>query len=664
MRLLAILHLAFLLGTGALFAQPDHIGHTRHKHHHNEPHPRVTDETRFHTDREGLKLSLPVEEEGFTFAVFGDRTGGPAEGVSILADAVHDVNLFEPDLVMTVGDLVQGYNATPQWLVQMREYKGIMDELLCPWFPVAGNHDIYWRGPNAPVGEHERDYEMHFGPLWYAFEHKNSWFVALYSDEGNPRTGEKNTHNPAAQRMSERQFEWLRSILEKARDADHIFLFLHHPRWLRVRYGDDWQRVHRLLVEAGNVTAVFAGHIHSMRSDPRDGIEYITLATVGGGQGGHAPKAGWLHHYNLVAVRKKQIAIVSVPVGDVLDPRGITGEVSQDSEAIAKQRIRLRRPLRFAEDRSVDDVVTLVFKNPTGNRVDLTLVPKSGDSRWFFSPDHVHISASPDETVRAEIGVRRRAGEIDDTFRLPRVSIDMEYINGGFSYPIPQRNMAMDLDLASMNLQPSAEDLVLDLDGDGDALRVASEEIELPDGPLTLEAWFEADRFEGRTGLATKMQSCEYGIFVTGGRPSFHIHLRGEYVDVRGSEGMLETGRRYHIAGVFDGQEVRLYLDGALVESKRGSGERTRSELDLMIGGDVDGDNRPDSTLDGRIHAVRLSKSARYAGPSFAPAEQWPADQDTVFATHMDTRLLTWVVNETGAGNYGILEGDARLVTR
>jgi len=664
MRSLVIVTLVISWGATCVLAGPDNIGHERHKHHHNEKHPRVIDENRFHTNRDGAQLFLPSEEEGFVFGIFGDRTGGPATGVSILADAVHDINLFEPDLVMTVGDMVQGYNAKPQWMEQMREYKGIMDELLCPWFPVPGNHDIHWRGPNAPRGQHEQNYEMHFGPLWYAFEHKNSWFIALYSDEGNPATGRKSSRDPADQQMSENQFEWLRSILEKAKDADHVFLFLHHPRWLGGSYGRSWRRVHRLLVEAGNVTAVFAGHIHRMRSDPRDGIEYFTLATVGGGQAGHAPEAGWLHHYNLVAVRKGRIAIATVPVGKVLDPREITGDVNRDSELVARQPIAMPQPVRFAPDRSVDEVVTLVFANPTDDQVEVTFTPKSGDSRWVFSPDHVHLVAQPNETIEAEIGIRRRTGEIDETFRRPMVTIDMDYINGGFRYSIPSRTRALDLDLASMNLKPGAQNLVLDLDGDGDVLRVPSRSIPLPDGPMTLEAWFEADRFEGRTALMTKMQSCEYGFFVTDGRPSFVIHLNGEYVEAQGRKGALETGRLYHMAGVFDGEEVRLYVDGALVQSRPGAGKRTMSELDLMIGGDVDGDNRPVSTLDGRIHSFRLSKSARYTGDSFSPSEALPIDEETIFATHMDTRLLDWVINEADASTYGRLVGDAALIAR
>ena len=75
---------------------------------------------------------------------------------------------------MTVGDLIQGYNTTEPWLEQMHEYRETMNGLLCPWFPVAGNHDIYWRGPDRPAEEHEQRYEQHFGPLWYAFDHKGA----------------------------------------------------------------------------------------------------------------------------------------------------------------------------------------------------------------------------------------------------------------------------------------------------------------------------------------------------------------------------------------------------------------------------------------------------------------------------------------------------------
>jgi hypothetical protein len=192
-------------------------------------------------------LKLPKEEDAFGFVVFGDRTGGPPEGIEVLKQAVADTNLLDPDLVLTVGDLVNGYNAQEAWKAQAAEYKAAMSKLRMPWFPVAGNHDIYWRGPNKPASEHERDFETTFGPLWYAVQHKKCWFVVLYSDEGNPVTGEKDFNKPECQHMSEAQFTWLGETLQKAKDARHVFVFLHHPRWL-AKYGTDWDRVHELLL--------------------------------------------------------------------------------------------------------------------------------------------------------------------------------------------------------------------------------------------------------------------------------------------------------------------------------------------------------------------------------------------------------------------------------
>ena len=62
-----------------------------------------------HTDREGARvLPLPKEEGVFHFLVFGDRTGGPVEGLEVLKTAVRDANLLGPDL-----EAAQGFRHRP-----------------------------------------------------------------------------------------------------------------------------------------------------------------------------------------------------------------------------------------------------------------------------------------------------------------------------------------------------------------------------------------------------------------------------------------------------------------------------------------------------------------------------------------------------------------------
>lgn len=640
----------------------DNIGHRRHMHRYGEPHERVIDVKRFHTNRQGAELALPTEDDAFFFVIFGDRTGGPATGVSVLADAVRDTNLIEPDLVMTVGDLVQGYNQTEEWMAEMREFKGIMDQLLCPWFPVAGNHDVYWRGPDKPAGEHEASYEMHFGPLWYAFEHKDCWFIALYSDEGNPETGEKAFQKPEAQKMSEAQFAWLAETLDKAKDAKHVFCFLHHPRWLKGGYGDDWDRVHELLVKAGNVSAVFAGHIHYMRSDPKDGIEYVTLATVGGGQSGHVPEAGFLHQYHIVTVRDDQIAMAAIPVGETMDVREISGEMIGQCVKLVDSRPTFSEPLKVLDGGGADGEMRVSIENPADRAIDATVVLESADSRWAVSPDHEHGRIDPGATREFAFAVRRMPESIDAAFRPLEVVLDRDYLAPGFRYAIPTSRTEVPLQI---NLRPplaSASGGAVLFDGRDDCAKVEASAIPLPDGPLTLECWFKARSFADRVGLVAKTEYSEYGIFVSGGKPSFSVFLDERYVETESAEPILATDRWHHVAGVFDGAEIRLYVDGRLVDRTAGGGKRRITTLPMYIGADVTGQGKPMSFFDGAIDGVRLSKVARYAGESFESARGWEPDDDTMLLLNLDGQVGPWLYDASGHGAHATVQGRPELV--
>lgn len=637
----------------------DHVGHSRNLDPRTPRLPVQTSDGRLTTSRIGSRaLSVPVEQSSFTFVIFGDRTGGPAEGVNVLADAVRDVNLLAPDLVMTVGDLVQGYNTEDKWLEQMREYRAIMDMLLCPWFPVAGNHDIYWRGAagqQRPEREHEKNYETHFGPLWYAFKHKNCLFVVLFSDEGNPQTGEKTFHKPESQKISPEQLDWLRRTLEANRSADHVFVFLHHPRWLgtvtdgphRHGYGDDWNRVHELLKANGNVRAVFAGHIHEMRHEKRDGIDYFTLATTGGGQTNLVPSAGFTHQYHVVNVRKDSVAVAAYPVGAAMDPREITGTLVADVRSLATATWPMEGSVKLSADGSANGELSFTIQNPTQREVEVAIAADSRDSRWTIQPETAKLVLKPGQQERLTFRVSRPMQSFDEYFRPAVLAIDATYNAPTFRYALPQRRIDLPLDLDAVRPPVPPQEMALRLDGVDDAIFIPSSDVGIVDGPFTIECWFNADRFPERSGLICKTQSSDYGLFVNGGRPSFSVYLGDGYASVRGKPDALKPGTWHHIAGVFDGKEARLYVDGRMVATGTRPGVRKRNDLPLVIGGDVSGEGTLDSPFAGLIDAVRISKGARYVGESFEPQRRLAADDNTTLLLNFDGKVGPWVLDES-----------------
>ncbi|MGL4943902.1 MAG: metallophosphoesterase family protein [Thermoguttaceae bacterium] len=305
------------------------------------------------TSRTGTKiLNAPVEPiapspnvDAFSFVVIGDRTTGPQEGIEILATAVDDVNRFRPAFVMNVGDMVQGYNVTEKWIAQMNEFQAVMNRLEMPWFPTPGNHDLYWRGDGRPPREHEEDFEQHFGPLWYSFRYGNSGFIVLCSDEGDAETGEKNFSKASCQKMSEAQFAWLKKTLASMSDAANVFLFLHHPRWRKGGYGNDWDKVHDVLVAAKNVRTVFAGHIHNMTHAEKDGIEYTTLGTTGGDIHSVIPEAGMAHEFRLVNVRRNEkLTITSIRAGATVDYRAFPNDFQKATLEAIRNKTELPTP--------------------------------------------------------------------------------------------------------------------------------------------------------------------------------------------------------------------------------------------------------------------------------------------------------------------------------
>jgi hypothetical protein len=62
---------------------------------------------------------------------------------------------------------------------------------------------------------------------------------------------------------------------------------------------------------------------------------------------------------------------------------------------------------------------------------------------------------------------------------------------------------------------------------------------------------------------------------------------------------------RHHLAGVYDGRQIRLYVDGALVAERDGTGKIQSNRVPIVIGGIQGGEGRfPGSVLRARISSV------------------------------------------------------------
>ncbi len=288
---------------------------------------------------EGEFLDNP---DDFRFVIMGDRTGG-ANVQETFQTAMAQINLLQPEFVINVGDLIEGYSDQASELnTEWNEVDSWLGKLDMPFFKTPGNHDI----ANSTAREVWLD---RYGATYYSFLYKDVLFLVLDTEYNRPAPppdmkekielyNSLQVEDPAkAQAMlaefmsdesvvaglstpvefDEKQLSWIRQTLAAHSDVRWTFLFMHEPCWENP--SERFRMIQSML--KGREHTVFAGHLHYYDYDNIEGYEYITMGPVGASF--HHEGPGNVDHIMWVTMTDKGPQMGNIGLKGLFDRKGL-----------------------------------------------------------------------------------------------------------------------------------------------------------------------------------------------------------------------------------------------------------------------------------------------------------------------------------------------------
>lgn len=284
------------------------------------------------------------DADTFTFAVFADLTGGEREGIFDVA--VEQLRLLRPELIVNVGDLVEGGDFPREHLLgEWDRFEARVRRARAPVFLTGGNHDL--------SSELQREiWQERFGRHYYHFVYGNSLFLVLNTEDNPPEIQQylarirseaevvferggwdawrETEYGRSEERRTGRvgpvQAAYFRDVISRHPGVRHTFLLMHKPAWERP---DEENFVTIEAALADRPYTVFHGHVHEYQYQQRHGRDYIRLATTGGVQSPGAENA--FDHVTLVTVSGAGIDIANLRLDGILDK---TGKIPAGGEAL------------------------------------------------------------------------------------------------------------------------------------------------------------------------------------------------------------------------------------------------------------------------------------------------------------------------------------------
>ena len=158
---------------------------------------------------------------------------------------------------------------------------------------------------------------------------------------------------------------------------------------------------------------------------------------------------------------------------------------------------------------------------------------------------------------------------------------------------------------------------VAEFDGTGDYIEIPhSESLNITGNQITLASWAYYDDVAGNPEILIAKVYQEtthanpyfsYGLhLLSNGQPRFWLRLGTASRNVPGTVGQLASQQWYHVAGVYDGSQMTLYLNGQAVATGNYTGNITGYNTVLRLGTNG-GLTEP---MDGKIDDVRIYNRA------------------------------------------------------
>jgi len=321
-------------------------------------------------------------KDNFRFVVLGDRANTPDQ--KAFETVLKDVERLHPDLVITVGDLIQGYKDSAGTARDWDSTLPYLKLISCPVYLTPGNHDI-----TTPDVRSLFIKKTGRNP-YYSFDFQNSHFIIL-----------DNTLVESVDKMDPDQLKWLEKDLKALKNKTGIYVFMHKPFWPEGAGAGKPDRLHDLFKKY-KVTAVFTGHWHQYASDVIDGIRYVVMGSSGaelrGGELENVSLANF-YQYMWATVRDGKFSPALMRAGNTFDPDWVTLKEETFAHTIAGRAVDLRGP-SFVEGKTPKEFQTdLKLVNLTDKPIKTEVLWETGINWQALSPK-TEVEIAPGDTLK------------------------------------------------------------------------------------------------------------------------------------------------------------------------------------------------------------------------------------------------------------------------